>query len=136
MAGVLRVDIRPDVRGPLADGTADEVLRQWAENTAARLGDMGGDHLRAWPMDKSGRARGNFQRELQVFKAGPVARIPGPMDKGVVWAPWLEGVSKRNESTRFKGYRLFRKTAAWLRDQAKKVGEEELAKLIGRIGGV
>jgi hypothetical protein len=29
-------------------------------------------------------------------------------DRGVVYGPWLEGVSSRNQSTRFKGYHAFR----------------------------
>lgn len=29
-------------------------------------------------------------------------------DSGVVYGPWLEGVSSRNRTTRFKGYKTFR----------------------------
>lgn len=31
-------------------------------------------------------------------------------DSNVAYGPWLEGVSSRNDSTRFKGYGIFRKT--------------------------
>lgn len=30
-------------------------------------------------------------------------------DSGVVYGPWLEGVSRRNERSRFKGYAMFRR---------------------------
>jgi hypothetical protein len=30
-------------------------------------------------------------------------------DRGIVYGPWLEGTSRRNQSTRFKGYQSFRK---------------------------
>lgn len=32
-------------------------------------------------------------------------------DGGIIYGPWLEGVSQRNEATRFKGYATFRKVA-------------------------
>jgi hypothetical protein len=35
-------------------------------------------------------------------------------DSGVVYGPWLEGTSSRNQTTRFKGYSVFRKTRDWL----------------------
>jgi hypothetical protein len=30
-------------------------------------------------------------------------------DRGVIYGPWLEGVSSRNQTTRFKGYAAFRR---------------------------
>lgn len=32
-------------------------------------------------------------------------------DRGIVYGPWLEGVSGRNQTTRFKGYHAFRTAA-------------------------
>lgn len=32
-------------------------------------------------------------------------------DGGIVYGPWLEGVGSRNVTTRFKGYRMWRRTA-------------------------
>lgn len=31
-------------------------------------------------------------------------------DRGVIYGPWLEGVSSRNTATRFKGYHAFRES--------------------------
>jgi len=135
MAGILKVQASVDVAGPLADGTADRALDDWAKATAAELARQGADMLRMWPMDKTGRAHGNFQSSLRVIQSGPVARIPGPMISGFTWSPWLEGVSKRNLTTRFKGYRLFRKTAQELRRRAPDVGEQQLRRILPRLGG-
>jgi hypothetical protein len=92
--------------------------------------------LRAWPMNKTGRARGGFQASLRVLQAGPQARIPAPAIRGVTWGPWLEGTSRRNQSTRFKGYHLFRKTRQELQRQAPGIGQRELDKVMPRIRGV
>ncbi len=40
-------------------------------------------------------------------------------DSNVIYGPWLEGVSSRNQTTRFKGYAMFRK--AYQRLQRKSV---------------
>jgi hypothetical protein len=53
----------------------------------------------------------------------------------VVYGPWLEGTSERNRSTRFKGYRLWRKTAQRLQDDAPKIAEAKLPDLANRLGG-
>ena len=133
MAGSFKVTISADVKGPLAVGTAERALDNWSQNVTKRLGDEGVKILKAWPF-KSDHGDG-FQSNLKVLQEGPVARIPGPTIEGVTWSPWLEGTSKRNESTRFKGYGLFRKTAARLRKRAPEIGQQELDKILPEMGG-
>ena len=134
--GVFRLDVQADITGPLADGTADRALQDWAKATAKALGDEGVKILRAWPMDKTGRAHGAFQSNLNATEESPgLVRIKGPMISGVVWSPWLEGTSQRNRSTRFKGYGLFKKTRAQLDERAGDIGQRELDKILPRIGG-
>ena len=135
MAGSFKVEIQADITGPIGDGSADNALQEWARNTAAELGRQGVDLLRAFPMNKTGRAHGNFQANLHVIQNGPQATIPAPMISGVTWGPWLEGTSKRNESTRFKGYHLFRKTRQELQKRAPDVGQAELDKIMPKLGG-
>ena len=150
MAGSFRVEADVEGHGPLFTGEADKLLKEWARNTAKALADEGAEKLRAWNFDKgvrgrdargrftheaSGRSRGGFRANINVITDGPVARIPGPMITGVVWAPWLEGTSKRNNSTGFKGYHMFRDTAKGLRERASEVGQDELDKILPRLGG-
>jgi hypothetical protein len=135
MAGDLKITAKVDVSGPLADGTAAKVTGKWASNTAAALGDEGLALLRAVNMDKTGRARGGFQANLKVLQKGPTAQIPGPMIRGVTWAPWLEGTSKRNSAAKFKGYKLFRKARTALNKKAPQIGQQELDKLMPELGG-
>ena len=133
MAGVFKVEISAEVKGPLADGSGARALDQWSQNVTKELGDEGVKILKAWPFKSS--HGGGFQGNLRVLQDGPVARIPGPAIEGVTWSPWLEGVSKRNESTRFGGYHLFRKTAQRLRKRSTEIGQQELEKILPRLGG-
>lgn len=134
--GTLRIRLDCQVTGPLGDGRAEKAAREWAENTSQALGDEGVRMLRAYPMNKTGRARGGFEGALRtVRRSASEVRIPGPQQRGVAWAPWLEGTSKRNESTHFRGYHLFRKTRAELQKMAPEIGQRELDKIMPQIGG-
>ena len=57
---------------------------------------------------------GNYRRNITPTIAGPMAQID---DNGVIYGPWLEGTSSRNETTRFKGYSTFRRAAQYLQDE-------------------
>ena len=137
MAGSFKVEISADVGGPFMHADIGAALGDWAQNVAKELGDEGVRRLKAWPFKGGGHgdSGGGFQANLNVLQNGPVARIKGPMITGVTWSPWLEGNSKRNSSTRFRGYGLFRKTAAQLRKMAPEIGDRELAKIMPRLGG-
>jgi hypothetical protein len=134
--GVFKIDVQADITGPIGDGTADRALQDWAKATAKALGDEGVKILRAWPMDKTGRAHGGFENALNATEESPgLVRIKGPQIAGVAWSPWLEGTSQRNRSTKFKGYGLFKKTQAQLDEAAPDVGQRELDRVLPRIGG-
>ena len=54
-------------------------------------------------------------------------------DRGVIYGPWLEGVSSRNASTRFKGYAAFRRATQRLRTKAPQLAQRLLPKYLGRL---
>lgn len=135
MSGVLKVQADVEAGGPIFDDRYGHVLSAWAHDTAKELGDQGVTELRAFKMDTTGRATGAFQANVHSEVNGPDARIRGPMIQGVTWSPWLEGNSKRNTSTGFKGYRLFRKTRLSLQRKAAEVGQRVMRRYIGDLGG-
>jgi len=136
MSGTLKITVDCAVSGPLADGRAIDAAAKWAENTSQALGDEAVRMLREFPMNKSGRARGAFQGALKTERRSPSETlVAGPQQRGVAWASWLEGTSRRNESTGFKGYGLFRKTRAELQKRAPEIGQRELDKLLSEMGG-
>lgn len=56
-------------------------------------------------------------------------------DRGIVYGPWLEGTSRRNSTTRFKGYHSFRKATAAVQKQAQDIANRVLDRHINRLGG-
>lgn len=134
--GSLKIRLDCRVEGPIGDGRAGEASAEWARSTTQALADKGVEILGAWPMDKSGRSRGNFRSELhERRKSDTLVSVPGMRVPGVTWGPWLEGTSERNRSTKFKGYHLFEETAKQLDELAPSVAQEQLDKVLPQMGG-
>lgn len=56
-------------------------------------------------------------------------------DRGIVYGPWLEGTSRRNQATRFKGYHSFRKAADELRRQVPQYCQHVASQWLPRLNG-
>jgi hypothetical protein len=128
-----RTRIGVDTSGPLFDNLAQDIVRDWLDETKREVADMGVRELDAIIMDKSGRGTGHYQSMIttRVVRYNDVL-ITDP----VIYGPWLEGVSRRNESTRFKGYRLWRRTRLRLRRTYKDVAQKKLEEYyLRRMGG-
>ena len=73
---------------------------------------------------------GNYRRNISGRVSSGVGIIT---DGGVVYGPWLEGVSNRNQTTRFKGYGAFRKVQAELDRKAKATLDRSVRREIRRL---
>lgn len=56
-------------------------------------------------------------------------------DRGIVYGPWLEGVSYRNQTTRFKGYHAFRRATQELEGKVQGIVTALLRRYLSRMGG-
>lgn len=54
-------------------------------------------------------------------------------DQRVVYGPWLEGVSRRNRATRFKGYAAFRTSTQKLAARVPELVQPRLETYLGRM---
>lgn len=54
-------------------------------------------------------------------------------DQGVVYGPWLEGVSSRNTNTRFKGYQSFRRATQLVNSRVEAICAPVVALTVGRF---
>lgn len=115
---------------------ADKVMQEVMEAGEARLNTI----LRPRPagvflsLEQAGRARystGNYRRNLNSrMEAGEGILSDG----GVIYGPWLEGTSSRNQTTRFKGYFSFRQTGQWMQKQVRKIGQRVASRYMGQVG--
>jgi hypothetical protein len=75
---------------------------------------------------------GNYRRNISTTITGLNAVIT---DGGVIYGPWLEGVSSRNTTTRFKGYASFRRVGQWVEKQQMRVLRAHIGRFVRRASG-
>jgi hypothetical protein len=87
-------------------------------------------------MNKSGRAGhpAAAARGVSISYADAVV-VRGGISEGEFSWPWLEGTSKRNESTPFRGYHAFAQAAARMAGRAQSVLEKHAEQGVRQIGG-
>lgn len=137
--GTLTVEVSTYGKGPLSDGRAGAAVEEFTTAAAKRIARTGRDWIRveAMAMDRSGRGgTGRAAAGVLVQDRGPgLEAIWGSMVEGQVWWPWLEGTSKRNRSTSFKGYHTFRRTRRLLSDHALDITASLADDMTRRMGG-
>lgn len=142
---MLGINVKTMLRGPLFGGGAEAVIKAAAEGTVRELTDMGASRLdemlRPRPAGvflsvqearKGQASTGNYRRNIHHEVKSLLGRID---DSKVIYGPWLEGTSSRNQTTRFKGYSSFRRTAQWLGERADEVVRAHVHKAMDSLGG-
>lgn len=116
-------------RGPLFDGELD---RQIVAGLTDAQRDVAGDAHRAVLLDFAEVLRthptGRLESHVRVRPVGSDFVVD---DGGVVYGPWIEGVGSRNRTTRFKGYRTYRRVVQAVRDRAGQIARRAMARRIG-----
>jgi hypothetical protein len=144
---MVMIGIKAKVGGPMF---ARDVIRQGVRGavqatldvTAARLSQQ----LRSGPKGvflsvKDAKKRGskpstgNYRRNVGKTKRMISDYNAFITDGGVIYGPWLEGTSTRNQSTRFEGYGTFRKTAQHIQKNLRKIIAVPIARMKQRMRG-
>ena len=77
------------------------------------------------------RPTGRWLNSLHGEMTGP---LEGTIDDSrPVYGPWLEGVSSRNQTTRFKGYATFRHTMGELERQSDEIVSKHVRRALARL---
>lgn len=124
--------------GPIFDGQATVAARDFTRALAAEIAEIAQTWIKldTARMDKSGRGgTGAAAGGVKIHGEGASWVVSGGINEGVYSWPWLEGTSKRNQTTEFRGYHTFRRTRLRMRKQVKPYGEQLLAEFIERMGG-
>lgn len=119
--------------GPLFDGTAEQLIANGIEDAVDAVAQAGVDAVRARLgsvlRHPTGRASSRVVADVSVPDRASVSF------GGLVYGPWLEGTSRRNDRSRFKGYRTFRIVAQELEGRAGELAEAALAPHVERLNG-
>lgn len=130
----MTVDVR--VSGPLFANGLNAVLERTVQQLMETGHDRLNDTLRMRPQGvylsvseaQKGKASvGHYRRSLHTERKGMSAVID---DGRVVYGPWLEGISSRNQRTRFKGYASFRRVGQYLQRLVPSVLTKNIQRLV------
>jgi hypothetical protein len=125
------------IKGPLFDGTASAAAADFTRVLAAELAEVAQTWVKldTERMTKSGSDTGAAAAGVKVAGSGANWVVSGGISKGVYAWPWLEGTSRRNRSTQFRGYHSFRRTRLRLRRQTSALAELRMQPYLQRMGG-
>jgi hypothetical protein len=118
------------VRGPLFDGRAEAALSAYADDAAEAIAYRGYNLIQAELHRVLRHPTGYYQSKIRVTSRLKEYTLD---DSGVVYGPWLEGTSRRNTTTRFKGYTTFRRMTQRLEVEAPAIAERVLPDYLRRM---
>lgn len=123
--------------GPLFDGQAAAAAKDFTDSLANEIAEVGRDWVKldTARMDKSGHNTGAAAGGVELSGGNGSYTIRGGIRKGEFSWPWLEGTSRRNQSTGFRGYGTFRRTRLRMRKQVTPFAQMRLEEYLLRMGG-
>ncbi len=117
--------------GPLFDGRALRALDRLETDLVETVSDQGEVDVRQFLDSALRNPTGFYQSRI---KSDRVARDRYQVsDGGVVYGPWLEGVSSRNKASTFKGYSHFRRVAQRLQRNVVRVTRPVVRRRVGQM---
>lgn len=128
-----RVNVRREFRGPIFDASQSKAA---AQRMLVQVNDAiameGAQRVRARLRQVLKNPTGLYESQITVDRR-TVYR--GISDSGSVKGGWLEGLSSRNQTTRFKGYRTFRMVKQSLQDDAAIIAQPIVAQMVRELNG-
>ena len=125
-----RTRIAVTYSGPLFDGRAKVAVREFLAAAVGKVTEMTDAELHRAMGSRFRHPTGYFESRVQMV---PVSELQRVISDPVIYGPWLEGTSRRNQSTRFKGYKIWRRTRQKMRKLATPTAQAMLDAFIGRM---
>lgn len=126
------VNVQPTVKttGPIFDGRARAAVDDFLDAAELEVADEGVNDVRQQLGTVLQNPTGFYESRIQTERQRDDTMVT---DAGVVYGPWLEGTSSRNQTTRFKGYHTFRQVAQRLQGKADDIAQRVLPTFIRRM---
>lgn len=128
----MSADVTVETTGPLFDGSASRILAAFEADATEQVAQAAHQQLQ--------RSMAVFKNPTGYYRSRTVTDLRAPdhavvHDSNVIYGNWLEGTSRRNDETRFKGYHLYRKTTQNIEKLAPRMVERIMAGYVRRFGG-
>ena len=124
------LSVKTKATGPMFDHRAKAALDAFEEQLRVDVADQGAAEVgRETRVFK--RPTGNYLRNIRTTR-----RLDSNVvDTDVIYDSWIEGTSSRNDHTRFKGYRVFRKATQSLERRVPEIARDTIKPYLRRMNG-
>ncbi len=127
---------RVEITGPLFDGTGQRALNEARRVMSLKVATAAQRHIqtigkRAFRYEFK-PATHYYENNITVDRIADGALVHA---NAVVYGAWIEGTSSRNQTSRFKGYHLFRKAAQETQRRLGQILSPEEQRLVAKLGG-
>lgn len=110
-----------DFDGPLFNGRAIKIFDDFAKDAEKDIAKEALRGIKRRFHVKFRHPTGRYESNVRISSAGSGTQIS---DNGIVYGPWLEGIGKKNRTTRFKGYHSFEEAANEINGRADDIAEK------------
>jgi len=119
------------MKGPTVEGLAEPMLEAALQASLAEVADYTKYEVSLELINVLQHPTGYYESRIQSERVS--AEAYSINDSGVVYGPWLEGVSSRNQSTRFKGYATFRRTKNRMIQKAGVIIDAAVSRIVKEL---
>lgn len=109
-----------DYDGPLFNGRAIKIFDDFAKDAENDIAKAALRGIKRRFHVKFRHPTGRYESNVKISSAGSDTQIS---DGGIVYGPWLEGIGKKNRTSRFKGYHSFEEAANEIDGRAEDIAE-------------
>lgn len=122
----MRINVDITTRGAMFTAAARPIVDRNVDMAAGTLADEAAERIRNRLRSVLKNPTGRYESSIRTRRDGAVAEVT---DSGIIYGPWLEGVSSRNTRSRFKGYATFRRVEDSMRVDAAQVVKRDADRL-------
>jgi len=124
--------VQVTITGPIFGGAAAGATTLFLAEAQRRVAEQGLANVQQY-LDRSIRhPTPYYETQIVVQTLGQDTVVH---DRKIIYGPWLEGTSRRNQTTRFKGYASFRRATQALIPRVPALINHILAGYLDRLGG-
>lgn len=122
--------IQVKATGPLLEGKDAAIVKKFLDELLQQIGQQAFANVHH-ELDRNLKHPTPYY-ETQIINER-VANDQVIHDRGIVYGPWLEGTSPRNQTTRFHGYHSFESAQKKTDKEVPRLAQATLKKYLGRM---
>jgi hypothetical protein len=116
--------------GPIFNGQAPAVIAAYLDDVLTEVGGQGLADVHQILNENIKRPTPYYETQI-ISQRVSVDQVVH--DRGIIYGPWLEGTSTRNQTTRFKGYHAFRNARNNLVAKVPELADHVFQKYLPRL---